>query len=453
MASYYVWSGATGAGTGADWANAFTRLDTAFTGRLAGDVFYIADDHNENITWSRTITSPGTAANPCQVLCVRRVGGNVPPTPEDFRTTAVIQTTTANAGGVALAGFAYAYGIEIRMNVQNNSGGTEINFTSLSPWWWRIESGRISVLPPSASTAANRINIGVSNTGQDDAFLELVNTDIRFNNTNCRIAVRARFSWRGGSLILTGTTATRLFIGPGNGCMGGHAELHGVDLSALGSGHALIQPGQDRVDYLFRNCRLGAGVALVSGPPPGPGSGNIRLLNCDSASTNYRFQDESFAGTLTTETVVVRENGAGNGVTPFSRAMVSRSNTSLFWPLISDPITFWNDQEEVPVTVTLHILNNGVTLTNKDVWLEAEYLADANFPRSTFLSGRINPFLAAGVSHPTSLATWDTTGITNPIRQQLSLTFTPQKKGPVRLMVYLARPSTTLFVCPRLEFS
>jgi hypothetical protein len=39
MASYYVWSGATGTGTGASWANAYTTLTLAFSGKLAGDIF------------------------------------------------------------------------------------------------------------------------------------------------------------------------------------------------------------------------------------------------------------------------------------------------------------------------------------------------------------------------------------------------------------------------------
>ena len=44
MASYYVWSGAAGTGTGASWANAYTTLSLAFSCKSAGDVFYVATD-------------------------------------------------------------------------------------------------------------------------------------------------------------------------------------------------------------------------------------------------------------------------------------------------------------------------------------------------------------------------------------------------------------------------
>jgi hypothetical protein len=67
MASVYVRSGAAGAGTGADWANAYTTLAAAFTAKAAGDVFYVSDDHAETQASAMTLVSPGTAANPCFV--------------------------------------------------------------------------------------------------------------------------------------------------------------------------------------------------------------------------------------------------------------------------------------------------------------------------------------------------------------------------------------------------
>ena len=38
---------AAGAGTGADWANAYTTLSAAFTAKAAGDVFFVSEDHAE----------------------------------------------------------------------------------------------------------------------------------------------------------------------------------------------------------------------------------------------------------------------------------------------------------------------------------------------------------------------------------------------------------------------
>ena len=79
MASYYVYSGAGGAADGSSWANAYTTMALALaSGKVAGDIFYLAHDHNESTGASVTLTFPGTAASPNKVLCVNRAG-SVPP--------------------------------------------------------------------------------------------------------------------------------------------------------------------------------------------------------------------------------------------------------------------------------------------------------------------------------------------------------------------------------------
>jgi len=90
MASYYIWSGATGSANGTSWANAYTTLTTAFSGKVAGDVFYVAQDHLEATAAAVTLTTAGTSANPSKVICVDRAG-SVPPVSADRRTTAQVK--------------------------------------------------------------------------------------------------------------------------------------------------------------------------------------------------------------------------------------------------------------------------------------------------------------------------------------------------------------------------
>lgn len=85
MANHYVWSGATGGATGADWADAYLTLAAAATGSVAGDTFYVAHDHAETQASAMTITFPGTEASPNRVYCVDRAG-SVPPVAADLRT-------------------------------------------------------------------------------------------------------------------------------------------------------------------------------------------------------------------------------------------------------------------------------------------------------------------------------------------------------------------------------
>src|SRR5580765_7618818 len=108
MAVYYVWSGATGTGTGASWANAFTTLTTAFATEAAGDTLYVAHDHAESSASSITLTSSGTVSNPTKVVCVNR-SGSVPPVSADRLASA--QVTTTGVSSTTLNGFTHYDGI------------------------------------------------------------------------------------------------------------------------------------------------------------------------------------------------------------------------------------------------------------------------------------------------------------------------------------------------------
>src|SRR5580765_5589876 len=105
MAIYYVWSGATGTGTGATWANAFTNLTAAFVTEAAGDTLYVAHDHAETSASAVTLTSSGTATNWTRVVCVNRAG-TVPPVSADRRATATASTTGGTAA-IAFNGFTH----------------------------------------------------------------------------------------------------------------------------------------------------------------------------------------------------------------------------------------------------------------------------------------------------------------------------------------------------------
>jgi hypothetical protein len=72
MALRYVWSGAAGTGSGADWTNAHTTLSAAITAGAAGDTYYVAHDHAESVATALTLGFKGTIQSPDRVLCVNR---------------------------------------------------------------------------------------------------------------------------------------------------------------------------------------------------------------------------------------------------------------------------------------------------------------------------------------------------------------------------------------------
>jgi hypothetical protein len=92
---WFVRSGAGGAGTGADWANAFATLTAANTASTAGggETFWIADDHAESTAAAITLTSKGVTTNPNFYYCVDHTKAS--PGSGDLLTTATITTTAA----------------------------------------------------------------------------------------------------------------------------------------------------------------------------------------------------------------------------------------------------------------------------------------------------------------------------------------------------------------------
>ena len=110
MANRYVYSGAGGAATGADWANAHLTMAAAITASTAGDTFYVAHDHSETTAAAVQLAFKGTAAAPDRVLCVNRVG-SVPPVSADLVTVPSGIIATSGASNLGVQGHVYIYGL------------------------------------------------------------------------------------------------------------------------------------------------------------------------------------------------------------------------------------------------------------------------------------------------------------------------------------------------------
>lgn len=434
---YYVRStDGDDASDGLSWANAKATLAGAFAVMAAGERVWVSQAHAETAAAMYTLTSPGTAASPCQILC----GNDAAEPPTALATTATITSTNNNAGRSFLfAGFAYSYGVQYL--VSGGSAGA-IRFQSASPWWWRIEAGKLGT--------RGTLVAGLNATTADDQLLELINTTIDFIIATAGIEVRCPFRWTATASAIAGATLpTTLFLTPSTG-NAGYATIFGVDLSALGSGKNLVDAGQANFgDYLFQNCKLGSSVAIVTGTVAGQGATTVEVVNCDSADTNYRYAKHVYQGSITQETTIVRTGGASDGTTAFSRKMVSGANAKFYSPLEGPWVYFWNETIGA-VTVSFETVTDNVTLTDAEAWVEVEHLGTSGFPLSLIEQDRAADILATPANQTTSSETWTTTGLTTPVKQTLSESVTPAEIGWIRARVILAKASTTVYVCPKI---
>jgi hypothetical protein len=446
MANLYVYSGAAGTGTGADWTNAFTTIAAAGTASAAGDDIWVAHDHAENTGSAVSPVFAGTAAAPNRIICVNRAG-SVPPVAADLATTATVTVSGASAS-LTMAGFFYCYGISfIPGSGQTTTcslllGTTGANYTQTydSCVFKLASTGTGSVIQPSQSTQSGVIT--------------WINCAVQFAATGQVISPRAcTLFWRNAASAVTGATIpTNLFFNTTatGECM---ITLDGVDLSALGSGKMIFNvstSGGNGAHYgRITNCKLGASVTIAP-TPTGSGEATIDVINCDSGATNYRSERYRYQATLTTETTIVQTSpaGASDGTTPISWKVATTANNKRVRPFECFEIVQWVDTMGWSKTATVQVITDNVVLTSADLWVEAQYLGSGSFPQGSFVSSAPATILTAGSSLTTSTSTWTTTGMTTPKPQQASVSFTPGMKGYVRFVVRVAKASATVYVDP-----
>ena len=427
------------ADNGSTWALAKATMAAALTAAGSGGTVYVSQSHAETSSASKSLTSPGTAASPVNVICVN--DGAAPPTA--VATTATV-SVTGSSSSISFLGHAYYYGVTFRAGSGANTGTINIGSTSTTSTYTVFDSCGLSLL---STSGISKILFGIVNTGASGGSVVLRNCTITFSEASQHIDINGSgdFLWEGGSSA--GTAPTYLFQAEAGG--GGTLWLRGVDLSGIGSGSNLVraQFGM-RNTFNFENCKLGSSVTISTGSIVGPNGMAVRVTNCDSTDTNYRYYWQTYSGTVTHEATIVRTGGASDGTTSISRKMVSTANSKFHAPLELDPIIIWNELTS-SITVTVHIITDNVTLTDAECWVEVEELGTSGFPISSIQSDRVTNILTTPANQTTSTETWTTTGLTTPVKQKLNVTFTPAEKGPLKIRVMLAKASTTVYVCPK----
>lgn len=450
MATLYVRSTNASSGNGSTWALAKKTLAEAFTAAAAGDTIYVSHAHAETQVAAMTLTSPGTSASPCKVICVN--DGAEPPT--TLATTATI--TVTGTYSLTFEGSAVYYGITFTSSEGNTPTTILIAQTSAANIVFKE-----CVLKTLSSNGLASIKLGAGGayTRGYASRVYLENTSIYLNNASQRILSNSPIYWYGGSLLGTAPTGGLLqseALTTASGPMM-CVEMVGVDLSLVGSNPLVLQSTDTRGYVRLRNCKVGSG-AFSSGDPAYAGGIVLEVDNCDNADTNYRMYHKDYFGVVQQETTKVLSGGASNGTTSISWLMASSANSKFATPLKSPPIYLWNDTASSSKTLTVEALTDGVTLTDAEAWLEVEYLGNGSYPISSVASDSCSTTIGLGVSgsasnQETSTATWTTTGLSSPVKQKFAVTITPQEKGPIACRVCLAKASTTMYVDPKVTVS
>jgi len=431
MAQYHLLN--TGSATSPEdtWAKAYTTLANAAAGMATSDVLFVSSSHSESGSGS-TITLPGTPAAPNQII-----GGNQGATSGLTAAASGATITVTGTSNFALAGSAYVENLRFVLSqtssISNIFGGGSGNVQHFKGCDFSLQgSGASTILQFSSQTT--------STSGK----VTLENCRLRFGASGQNISVSRVLEIIGGSVESGGTTPTAVFSMTG-GNRPNSLKVEGFDFSNWGTGFNLIGAALDGPqNAVFRNIKLPTGWSgtLITAGIPKPGF-RAEMHNYIVGSTNYRFWIEDYFGVIREEqTIKVTANSYTYKVT--TTANVNYPASSM---LVAE--AYFNVASAGSAkTVTWDLCTDNVTLTDKDAWIEVEYLGTSSSNLGSFATGKaaaLTVINSGATNLTTSGTTWTTTGLTTPVKQSVSATFTPQAAGHFIARLRLAKPSTTVY--------
>jgi hypothetical protein len=426
--STYFWSAAAG--------DHQTLNGTVGTVRYAaGDRVFISSDHAETVTSGTT--GPGSTITQgyglLQFLCVNRAG-STPPVAADMATGATVTASGLATMSIRARVNAYYNGIAF---VQTTVGGN-ITFNDLNS---TVDK---TAYYKNCTFYVNQAN-GVGGFAANTQRVVFDNTTVQFGNTAHSIGfANAELMWINTPSAVAGAIfPTSLFIPPGTNVQNA-VTLRGVDLSAMTG--TLIAPSVANAGnrYLFDSCRIASAVTRYAGALNT--TDIVEFVNCYDG-TNIISESYQPAGAVTTERTITLAGGATDDVGIYSHKLVSGTNIDKYNNTLNG---FWLDVEYQTTgsskTATVEIISSA-SLNNDEISLLLEYQGTSGSSLASIATSLPATPLTTASAIATSTATWNSSPGT-PVKQQLSVTFTPQLAGRVRGQVRLGKSSTTVYVNP-----
>lgn len=446
MAAIYVRStDGDNADNGSTWALAKATLVGADGIDAAGDTIYVSQSHSESTAAAVSLGFAGTLATPTYLLC----GDDAAAPPTTPSTAANVATTGASNITITSKGL-----VEEGINWLCGSSTNSASFLYSQDAGIFYKKGGSIVL--NNSNTASRIYFGLG-SGNNESRVVLENVGFKFGSTSQAIQLaNANVELNGCSVLSGSSSPTSLF----NAFGGVSGIATGLDLSNVATTTSLFITGWGALGrFIFRGLKLPAswtgGIFSSSGAPANPGF-RVELHDYMVGTTKLQLWAADYQGSVKSESALVRTGGASDGTNSYSWQMVTNANSEFPHMALETPEIppKWNSATGASKTVTVEILHDSVTALNDDeIWLDVWYRGTSGSSVQTLISDRRSSILSSAAAQTTSSETWTTTGMTNPNKQKLSVTFTPQEAGFIQARVCLAKASKTVYVDPVITVS
>lgn len=415
-------------GTTADWSFATIYIDYPGALLASGDVAYVSHQHSESCATiiGGNINGYGVPAALvfCKFICVN--DGAAPPTAA--ATTAVVKTTGNNSISMYGPGV-YMYGITFIAG-EGASGTASLSVGSF----------------------AENCSYQLGSTGASSTLTlpgKHKNCTLKFAAAGHTIAANGGLMSIEGASFLVGTVSPTNLLANINYPM----IFASCDFSLLNAAVNLSSSSAMITRATFSRCKLPSGFTGALGSVSQ--YGNIELLGCENTALTYAYRRKTVGGDVYHETTLVRSGGATDGTTAISHKLVSTSSAVFpYIAAIDEGIAKWNDTVTGNITVTLEFLHDSATaLKNNEIFMEVMYLSDSGSPIESIVSTLLADPIGTPADTTASAASWTTTGMANPNTRKLVATIAPRQKGFVVARVFLAKPSTTVYIDPKLALA
>ncbi len=412
------------------WAKAAQLFLTAVDfASLTDNVIHIGADHTEAIG-TTTYTFPGIIDDPTRVI-------SVTPDTTTYSKASSAQLTSSGTNDINIGGSVEFYGVFFEL-------GDDLSFNGLKTFF------------DDSTIELSRTGGSLISAQADKALVRLKNTLVDYSGATGTpspiILADVTWIWEGGAVSYGGNRHSSLF---NLGAEPANVIMSGVDLSALDT--AIINiAGTDGVVAEIHHCLLNSSVSMTTGTINSLRT-RVLMSGCDDTTGNklYRLEYVDFWGSTVHDDATFRTTGgASDGTTPISLKMVSTANAVEFSePTKSLPIPGkWIDSTGSKTFTVNCLWDSAIDIQNDEVWLELEFLEAAADTDSAFADDRSADILAAPADQTTNAVPWTISpSMTNANEFEVSVTVTVNRVGPVIARVCLAKPSTTIFVDPKIE--
>lgn len=411
---------------GTTWALAKATLTGAAAIDAAGDTIVVSSVHAESTAAAVSINLAGSLASPTRILSVDDSAD--PPTA--LLPGATI--TTTGASPITLPDNTSRYLFLEGLIFNCGTGASNANLTIQGR---TLAQGCSFFLLNTGSGSVIRLGLGHQ---------EIIDCSFKFSAAGQGFYLEADGPPRritGGWIAAGGANITTLV---NTILAGGRAVFEGFDMSALSAALDMCSVTTTGVALEFRQCILPPSWSgSVHTGFPGRGA-LFEMFSCWSGATEIIWRRKTETGAGRDETTLVRTGGGkhrGVGV-----SLKCDTNADAEYPLNTFDTPQFAAQVTAaqvgsPVTATVEILHDSATaMTDADIWLTVVG------PEDEVNSDQVADVFATPANQASSSATWTTTGMANPNKQKLTVTWTPAKAGVVLGTVSIAAPSKTVYV-------